>query len=304
MERHPTGLRASKLFPLMVLAQVHLSHAYPFTPRINADTGELDAGPKMHFSPNHVMPHPIADMDTVPWVSTDCSDQSTPHWTKLAVAQIPDGQVQAPVEHPTGPPPGDWDSAPSAVPTGEILTATEWSTVSTATVTNWQDIKQKAPTTSATVTNWDSISSAESQAPAITTSQSTLPEVLESDQSTSAIEVVSNSSAPMALEVTIQKTYTRSSDATTTGVLEAVSTEALPLFADASSSTTVAAQAQASGETQSADASSSTTVAAQAQASGETQSADASSSTTIAAQAQASGETQTTNGASSLPWRN
>ena len=298
MERHPTGLRASKLFPLMVLAQAQLSHTYPFTPRINADTGELDAGPKMHFSPNHVMPHPIADMDTVPWASTDCSDQSTPHWTKLPVAQIPDGQVQAPVEHPTGPPPGNWDSAPSAVPTGEILTATEWSTVSTATMTNWQDIKQKAPTTSATVTNWDSISSAESQAPAITTSQSTLPEVLESDQSTSAIEVVSNSSAPMALEVTIQKTYTRSSDATTTGVLEAVSTEALPLFADASSSTTIAAQSQASGETQSADASSSTTVEAQAQASGETQTVD-SSSTTIAAQAQASGETQTTNGASS-----
>ena len=263
MERHPTGLRASKLFPLMVLAQAQLSHAYPFTPRINAETGELEAGPKMHFGPNHVMPHPDVDIDTLPWVSTSCAEESTPHWTKLPVAQIPDGQIQAPVdqaEHFTGPP-GDWDSVSSVVPTGEVLTATEWSTVSTATVTNWQDVKQKAATTSATVTNWDSISSTESQAPALTTSQSTSPEALENDQSTSAIEVATNSSAPMALEVTVQKTYSRSSDATTTGVLEAVETEALPLFADSSSSTTVEAQAQASVETQTTSVASSTALA-------------------------------------------
>jgi endo-1,3(4)-beta-glucanase len=242
MERHPTGLRASKLLPLMVLAQAQLSHAYPFAPRIDAETGELETGPKMHFSPDHVMPHPIADMDAVPWitVTASCTDESTPHWTKSPVVQIPDGQVQAPVEH-----------ASSAVSTGEVLTATEWNTVSTATVINWQDVKQKAPTTSATVTNWDSISSAESQAAAITTSQSTLPEVLENDQSTSAIEVAANSSAPMAIEVTVKKTYTRSSDSTSTvAALQDVSTEALPLFGDASSSTTIAAQAQVSGETQ------------------------------------------------------
>jgi endo-1,3(4)-beta-glucanase len=278
MERHPTGLRASKLLPLMVLAQAQLSHAYPFAPRINSETGELETGPKMHFSPNHVMPHPIADMEDVPWVTTSCTDESTPHWTKLPVVQIPDGQVQALVEHP-----GDWDSASKAISTGEVLTATEWSTVSTATVTNWQDIKQKAPTTSATVTNWDSISSAESQAAAITTSQSTLPEVLENDESTSAIEVATNSSIQMALEATVQKTYTRSSDSTSTvAALQDVSTEALPLFADASSSTTIAAQAQASEETQTTNGASSTTIAAQEQASGETQTTSGASSTALA----------------------
>jgi endo-1,3(4)-beta-glucanase len=341
MERHPTGLRASKLLPLMVLAQAQLSYALPLTPRTNAETGDLEAGSRMHFGPKNVIPHLDLDMDTVPWVSTSCVDEFTPHWTKLPVVQIPDGQIQAPTdqsEHFTVPS-GDWDLASSAAPTGEVLTATEWNTVSTTTVTSWQDIKQKAPTTSgealtstvyniattSTVTNLDSISSAEPQAAAITTSQSTLPEVLENDQSTSAIEVAANSSVQMALEVTVQKTYTRSSDSTSTvAALQDVSTEALPLFADASSSTAVEAQAQASdgpqttnsasssstalaalsstqasGETQTTNASSSTSVEAQAQASGDSQTTDASSSTTAEAQAQTSGETQTINGASS-----
>jgi endo-1,3(4)-beta-glucanase len=319
MERHSTGLRASRLLPLIVLAQAQLSHALPFTPRISAETGDLEAGSRMHFGPKHVMPHPDLDMDTAPWVSTSSADELTPHWTKLPVVQIPDGQIQAPTdqsEHFTGPP-GDWDLAPSAVPTGEVLTATEWNTISTATVTNWQDIKQKAPTTSdealtstvynaattSTAANWDSISSAESQAAAITTSQSTSPAVLENDQSSSAIDVATNSSVQMALEVTVQKTYTRSSDATTTGVLAAVSTEALPLFADASSSAAVEAQAQASEEPQTTDSVSSLFTAlaelSSTQASGDAQTTDASSSMTAEAQAQASGETQTINGASS-----
>jgi endo-1,3(4)-beta-glucanase len=320
MERHPTGLRASKLLPLMVLAQAQLSYALPLTPRMNAETGDLEAGSRMHFGPKHVMPHPDLDMDTVPWVSTSCADEFTPHWTKLPVVQIPDGQIQAPTdqsEHFTSPS-GDWDLASSAVPTGEVLTATEWNTVSTATVTNRQDIKQKSPTTSAeiltstafdvastaTVTNSDSISSAESQPAAITTSQSTLPEVLENDQSTSAIEVATNSSVQMALEVTVQKTYTRSSDSTSTvAALQDVSSEALPLFADASSSTAVEAQAQASEEPQITNSASSSSTAlaelSSTQASEETQTTDASSSTAVEAQAQASGETHTTNGASS-----
>jgi endo-1,3(4)-beta-glucanase len=317
MERHPTGLRASTLLPLMVLAQAQLSYALPFAPRMNAETGELETGPRMQFGPKHVMPQPGGAIDNIPWVSTSCAGDFAPHWTKLPVVQILDDQIQAPVdqsEHFTGLP-GDHNSASNTAPTGEVSIATIWSTVSTATVTNWQDIKQKAPTTSAevpastvldiassaTVTNLDSISSAKSQAVAITTSQSTSPTVLENDQSTSAIEVAASSSVPMALEVTVQKTYTRSSDSTSTvAALQDVSSEALPLFADASLSTTVEAQAQASENTQTSDASSSTAVEAQAQTSGETQTTDVSSSTAVEAQAQASGETQTTtNNASS-----
>jgi len=269
MERHPTGLRASKLLPLMVLAQAQLSHAYPFTPRINAETGELEAGPRPNFAPNHVMPHPDGASDIIPWVSTSCADESTPSWTKLPVVQIPDGQIQAPAdnaEHPTWPP-GDWDSASS---TAAILTATEWNTVSTATVTNWSDLKQKAPTSSGEVltstvysvatTATVTISSSESQAAAITTSESTSSTLLENDLTSSVIEVATNSSAPMALEVTVKKTYTRSSDSTSTAAaLQDVSSEALPLFADASSSsTTIEAQAQATGESQITRATSST----------------------------------------------
>ena len=279
MERHPTGLRASKLLPLMVLAQAQFSHAYPFAPRINAETGELEAGPKPHFAPNHVIPHPDGARDTVPWVSTSCEDESTPSWTELPVVQIPDGQIQAPAdhdEHPTWPPGGDWHSVSAAVSTQDVLTATEWSTVSTATVTNWSDLKQKAPTssgevltstvysvaTTATVTNWDSVSSVESQAAAITTSESTSSTLLENDLTSSVIEVATNSSAPMALEVTVKKTYTRSSDSTSTAVLQDVSSEALPLFADASSSaTTIEAQSQATGESQTTSGTSSTALA-------------------------------------------
>ena len=272
MERHPTGLRASKLFPLMVIAQAQLSNAYPFTPRINAESGELEAGPKAHFAPNHVIPHPDGNLDTTPWVSTSCTDESAPHWTELPVAQIPDGQIQAPVdpvEQFTGPP-GDWNSASNAAQSLDVLTATEWNTVSTATVTNWSDLKQKAPTTAdevATSTVWSTVSTTTitnsdsiSQAAALTTSQSVSSSLLEIDQSSNATVVASNSSSTMALEVTIKKTYTRLSDSTTSDVLQDISSESLPLFADASS-TTVEAQAQASSETQTPSSASSTALA-------------------------------------------
>ena len=85
MERPSTGLRASKFLPLMVFAQAQLSSAYPFAPRINAETGDLEAGPQPHFAPNHVVPRPEEGLDTTAWPTTSCTDENAAHWTGLPV---------------------------------------------------------------------------------------------------------------------------------------------------------------------------------------------------------------------------
>lgn len=92
MERPSTSLRASKLLPLMVFAQAQLSSAYPFAPRINAETGDLEAGPQPHFAPNHVVPRPGEGVDTTAWPITSCAEGNAAHWTGIPVVQIADGQ--------------------------------------------------------------------------------------------------------------------------------------------------------------------------------------------------------------------
>jgi hypothetical protein len=236
MERPSTSLRASKLLPLMVFAQAQLSSAYPFAPKINAETGDLEAGPQPHFAPNHVVPRPGEGLDTTSWPTTSCTDETAAHWTGPPVVQIADGQIQAPVakfskimESKDGKDSSAWSSQVNG-----ILTATEWQT-STATVFDWTESTQQpagAPSgevltstlwsvaSTATVTNWDTAASSGSVAAAITTSQSTLPsfEVVQKGvtSATSNTSVTSNTSELMALEATIKKTYSRSSDSTTT----------------------------------------------------------------------------------------
>jgi len=260
MERPSTSLMASKFLPLMVLAQIQLSSAYPFAPRINAETGDLETGPSPHFAPNHVVPRPEEGFDTASWPSTSCTDETAAHWTGMPVVQIADGQIQAPVEKfakftesKNGQDSSAWSSLAN-----EVLTATAWDTVSTATVFDWpQSTPEPALASSgevltstlfsvastATVTNWDVPSSSDSLAAAITTSQSTLPS-FEIEQK-GATSLASNSSDVMALEVSIKKTYSRSSDATSTVQLQDVASETLPLFASAASSTTSAEVASA-----------------------------------------------------------
>lgn len=239
MERPSTSLRASKFLPLMVFAQAQLLSAYPFAPRINAETGDLEAGPRPHFAPNHVVPRPEEGLDTTSWPTTSCTDENAAHWTGLPVVQIADGQIQAPVEKFSkfeGPQDAQDSSASSSQVNG-ILTATEWQ-VSTATVFDKpQSTPQPAVVPSgevltstlwsvastATVTNWDSSASTDSLAAAITTSKSTLPS-FEVEQK-GVTSVTSNSSEVMALEVSIKKTYSRSSDSTTTDQLQDVASE-------------------------------------------------------------------------------
>jgi endo-1,3(4)-beta-glucanase len=238
----------------MVFAQAQLSSAYPFTPRIDAETGELDVGPRPHFAPNHVLPPPLEGMDTTSWPSMTSTDDSAAHWTKLPVVQIPDGQIHAPVEKPEEFTESShvWETSSwsSAIP--DVLTATEWSTVSTATVFDWPESTPELPVapsgeiltstvwsveSTATITNWDAAASTDSQAAPLTTSQST-PPTFEVQQK-GVTPLSSNSSAPMAIEVSIQKTYSRSSDATSTVQLQNVASQSLPLFASAVSSTSV-----------------------------------------------------------------
>lgn len=239
MERPSTSLRAAKLLPLMVFAQAQLSSALPFAPRINAETGDLETGPSPHFAPNHVLPHPEEGVDRASWSSTSCTDENAAHWTGLPVVQIADGQIQAPVEKPA--------SSSLAL---EELTATEWNTVSTATVFDWPGSTPEPAVvpsgevltstlwsveSTATVTNWDASASTASPAAALTTSQSTPPS-FEIEQK-GATSVASNSSEAMAIERTVKKTYSRLSDSTTTDQLQDVASETLPLFASAASST-------------------------------------------------------------------
>jgi endo-1,3(4)-beta-glucanase len=272
MERPSTSLRASKFLPLMVFAQAQLSSAYPFAPRIDAETGELDAGPRPHFAPNHVLPPPLEGMDPTSWPSMTATDDTAAHWTKLPVVQIPDGQIQAPVEKPEEftEAAHDWESSSSSWSSAApaVLTATEWSTVSTATVFDWPESTPELPVapsgeiltstvwsveSTATITNWDAAASTDSQAAPLTTSQS-LPPSFEVQQK-GATSLSSNSSALMAIEVSIQKTYSRSSDSTNTAQLQDVASQSLPLFASAASSTSAASSASAASSTSSAEAS-------------------------------------------------
>ncbi|GAB7327640.1 hypothetical protein MBLNU13_g11481t1 [Cladosporium sp. NU13] len=260
MERPSTSLRASKLLPLMVFAQAKLSSAYPFAPRVNAETGDLEAGPQPHLAPNHVAPRLEEGLDTTAWLTTSCTEEKAAHWTGIPVVQIADGQIQAPVEKFSKSKDGqDWSSVVNAE-----FTATEWQT-STATVFDWPESTPEpavAPSgeiltstlwsvaSTATVTNWNTPASSDSLAPAITTSKSTLPSFeveqkgvtsVASNTSVAAItSVASNTSDIMALEVTIKKTYSRSSDSTSTAQLEDVASETLPQFASAASSTSSA----------------------------------------------------------------
>lgn len=269
MERQTTSLRASKLLPLMVFAQAQLSSAYPFAPRINAETGELEAGPKAHFAPKHVVPELREDLDMAASPSTSCTDGPFPEYSKLPVVQIPDGQIQAPVEHFGKPAESmeNWGPSSKDSLTLEELTATEWSTVSTATIVNWPESKPAPAITSsgeeltstlwsvastATVTSWTDQAATDSAAAALTTSESTAPPQFVQKQE-SEISSASNSSAPMAIEVSIKKTYSRSSDSTSTAQQQDQEAQpnTVPLFADAASSTTSAeAQAAPSAEAQ------------------------------------------------------
>ncbi|KAM0712992.1 hypothetical protein Q7P35_000443 [Cladosporium inversicolor] len=259
MERPSVSLRASKFIPLMVFAQAQLSSAYPFAPRINAETGDLEAGPRPHFAPNHDVPRPEEGLDTTAWSTTSCTDENAAHWTGLPVVQIADGQIQAPVEKFSKfmESKGGLDSSAQSSQVTGIFTATEWD-VSTATVFNGPEATPQpavvpsgevltstlwSVASTATVINWDSAASTDGLAAAITTSQSTLPSFdIEQKGVTS---VSSNTSALMALEVTIKKTYSRSSDSTTTAQLQDVASETLPQFASAASSTSSAEAASA-----------------------------------------------------------
>jgi endo-1,3(4)-beta-glucanase len=265
MERPSTSLRASKLLPLMVFAQAQLSSAYPFAPRINAETGDLEAGPQPHFAPNHVVPRPEEGLDTTAWPTTSCTDENAAHWTGIPVVQIADGQIQAPVEKFSKIMESKevQDSSAWSSQVNGILTATEWQT-STATVFDWPESTPQSAVappgevltstlwsvaSTATVTNWNSAASSGSLAAAITTSQSTLPsfEAVQKGvtSATSNTSVTSNTSELMALEVTIKKTYSRSSDSTTTDQLQDVASETLPQFASAAPSTSSAESASA-----------------------------------------------------------
>jgi endo-1,3(4)-beta-glucanase len=239
----------------MVFAQAQLSSAYPFVPRVNAETGDLETGPSPRFAPNHVVPQPEEGLDTSSWPSTSCTDETAAHWTGLPVVQIPDGQIQAPVDKfdTFTESENDRDS-PSWISTvNGIFTATELDTVSTATVFDWPQKTPKpavAPSgevltstlwsvaSTATVIDWDVSSSSENQAAAITTSQSTLPSF--DLQQKGATALTSNSSDLMALEVTIKKSYSRSSDSTSTAQLQDVVSSSVPLFASAASPTSSA----------------------------------------------------------------
>jgi endo-1,3(4)-beta-glucanase len=256
MERLPNSLRASKLLPLMVLAQTQLSSAYPFAPRNDAGTGDLKSGPNPHFAPNHVLPRPEEAFDTTSWPSTSFTDGDA-HWTGLPVVQIPDGQIQVPVDKFAGhTESNDQDLSPWTSPANGVLTATEWDTVSTATVFDWPESTPQPIVTpsgevltstlwsvasTATVTKWDASASSDSLATAITTSESTLPSF--NIEQKGATSLAPNSSDVMALEVTIKKTYSRSSDSSSTAVLQDVASETLPMFASATSSTSSAAAA-------------------------------------------------------------
>jgi len=288
MERPSTSLRASKLLPLMVFAQAQLSSAYPFAPRINAETGDLEAGPQPHFAPNHVVPRPEEGLDTTVWPTTSCAEENTAHWTGIPVVQIADGQIQAPVEKFSKFMEAQNGRESSSL-VNAVLTATEWQT-STATVFDWPESTPEpsgeiltstlwSVASTATVTNWDSPASSGSLAAAITTSQSTLPsfEVVQKGVTSAAsntsmesitsatsntsvasdISVASNTSDVMALEVTIKKTYSRSSDSTSTAQLQDVASESLPQFASAVSSTSAASTTNAASLTSVASSTSS-----------------------------------------------
>lgn len=206
----------------------------------------MEAGPGPHFGPNNVIPQPLSDVNTSTWPTTSCTEEGAAHWTGMPVVQIADGQIQAPAAKPeefteSMPKPGPSSQGPPL----EVLTSTEWNTVSTSTVFNWPETPSGEVLTStvwstastATVTNWDVSTSIESQAPAITSSQSTLPSFVPVQKDATS---AANSSTNMAIEVSITKTYSRLSDASSTAQLQDVSSETLPLFASAASSTSSA----------------------------------------------------------------
>jgi endo-1,3(4)-beta-glucanase len=246
IERPSTSLMASKLLPLMVFAQVQLSSAYPFASRINAETGEPDAGPRPHIGPDYVMPLPTERMDMTSRPSTTFTDQITVYWTGIPVVQIAGGQIKAHVAKFTE----SMDSSSWIPPTSEEFTATEWSTVSTATVFDWPETTRNpavAPpgqgltsavwsvAATATITDWNGPASANSQAAALPTSQSTPPQVDTEQASTTSL--TSDSSVRMALEMTIKKSYSRFTDSSSTAQLQDMASQGLSIFASASSST-------------------------------------------------------------------
>lgn len=189
------------------------------------------------------------------WPTASPTDDGAAHWEGMPVVQIPDGQIQAPANRDaefTGSN-SDWAQPSGSFPAPEVFTATEWSTVSTATVFDWPESTPEAATaasgeiltstvfsvaSTATVTNWDTPASVDGQAADITTSQSTPPTFAADQENASSLP--SNSSAPLALEVTIKKTYSRSSDSTSTALLQDVQSSTLPMFASATAPTSSA----------------------------------------------------------------
>ncbi|KAM0716275.1 hypothetical protein Q7P37_007720 [Cladosporium fusiforme] len=286
MERHSNSLRASKILPLMVLAQAQLSSGLPFVPRINGETGQLEDGPKPHFAPKHVMPD--GGIESGAWPSTSCTDEDPSHWTQMPAMQIADGQVQVPTSRIAAfskaiadldpkdfHGPGiftatewntvstatvrDWPESKPEPPAGEILTSTVWSTASTATITNWNGPASESVgpvLDDYTSTVWNTVStetitnrpeSTSAPVAPLTTSESVAPPQFEAESS-NATSLSSSSSAPMALEYSIKKTYSKASTSTDTIQLQEEPTEALPQFADATSSVDVEAKAVKSAE--------------------------------------------------------
>lgn len=285
MERQSNSLRASKFLPLMVFAQAQLSSGLPFVPRINGETGQLEDGPRPHFAPKHVVP--AGGIESTDWPSPSWTDEDIAQWSELPAVQIPDGQVQVPTSRIAqiskaiadldpkdfpGPGPGiftatEWDTVSTATvtnwpqpkpetPSGEILTSTLWSTASTATITNWNgpDSESAGPALEAyTSTVWNTVSTetitnqAEStSAPVqpLTTSESVAPPQFEAESS-NATSLASSSSAPMALEYSIKKTYSKKTSSSTIQLQEEP-TEALPQFGESTSSVEVQGKAVAS----------------------------------------------------------